>query len=123
MNEKYDNEYDGVFLNEDKLCHSTQRDPKKLKRTQLFSYLPEVTNLQFKIEYLRYFYNILTYLKELEKPHINYFIYFQKDFLKLDKDFSNLIDEWGSEYEETNQLKRKEKLDKFFKIIQNYLMI
>ncbi|MGI3136414.1 MAG: hypothetical protein ACN23H_02435, partial [Candidatus Phytoplasma vitis] len=114
MNEKYDNEYDGVFLNEDKLCHSTQRDPKKLKRTQLFSYLPEVTNLQFKIEYLRYFYNILTYLKELEKPHINYFIYFQKDFLKLDKDFSNLIDEWGSEYEETNQLKRKEKLDKFF---------
>ncbi|WAN63426.1 hypothetical protein RS022_05620 [Candidatus Phytoplasma rubi] len=108
MNEYNKDEYDSECSNENELYHLTQRDPKNLKRTQLFSYLPEVTNLQFKIEYLRYFYKIL---KELLEPN-NFDI--RPQDIYSEKEFLDLINELVVEYNKENESKRQEKLKKFF---------
>uniref|UniRef100_UPI00254F0A50 hypothetical protein n=1 Tax=Candidatus Phytoplasma sp. AldY-WA1 TaxID=2852100 RepID=UPI00254F0A50 len=123
LKEKIDYKY------KDELCHLTQRDPKNLKRTQLFSYLPEVTNLQFKIEYLRYFYKILNelcektkslfssyYIKELKSEQvIEQNIKSQlKSKQVIDNKLSELIKQCVDEYKEENKSKRQNKLEKFF---------
>ncbi len=101
----------------DELCHLTQRDPNNLKRTQLFSYLPEVTNLQFKIEYLRYFYKILTELYENTKPLFNSYYSIKSESKSeqvIDNELSELIKQCVDEYKEENKSKRKNKLENFF---------
>ncbi|WP_284928351.1 hypothetical protein [Candidatus Phytoplasma sp. AldY-WA1] len=108
------NKIDDKYTDE---SHLTKRNPENLKRTQLFSYLPEVTNLQFKIEYLRYFYKILTELYEQTTP-LSYSYYDSIESEKvIDNELLELIKQCVDEYKnnEENKLKRKNKLENFFK--------
>ncbi|AYJ01395.1 hypothetical protein CWO85_02685 [Candidatus Phytoplasma ziziphi] len=110
LNTKLNRKYD--CPNEYELCHPEQIDSDNLKkRTQLFSYLPEVTNLQFKIEYLRYFYKIL---KEFDPYYTGYNFITHDETHKLQEDFSNLIDQWVNEYKKEKEPNRREKLANLF---------